>query len=178
MRQIRKFALPGGATLPLRVQVPGIDGKEFWKLLSPEPGCEVEGQILCAQPWTCWIHFDRTDRQITPCWKEAIGQCEQCRGCQRRFAAYLCVYSPKWKSRCLVHVTRWGFEHCPALHDENADLRGKRIRVSRGYRGTRDKVTCRIEEPAGVPFDPRWFVEPSDIMAQMLHIWGVQLREQ
>lgn len=174
MRRVRHYVLPGGAELPLRVDCPGIDGHEWWEIRSPKPGQSVQGVCLSARPWTTFIHYSQHEKEITPCWKSAGAACELCDTAERRFAGYLCLYEPQWRRRIIAPFTRFAYQHCQLLRSEPADLLLRTVTLSRGARGPRDKVSVRIGEVAEDVLDPCWYVTPSQIKAQMLHVWGIK----
>jgi len=127
----------------------------YFEIVRPKMGRDFDCIVLSESLLHTMTHYYNARTHL--CTKQ-LGACQGCDGKSgERYYGFLAGYFPNTKQKFIIELTQNAVENCPELQDEEANLRGCHIRISRRGRGSNGKVYCeflpRRYDPDGIPVE-------------------------
>lgn len=176
-RKLLWFDLPRGATIPLSVPAPA-EIVRFWRVVKLRQGELFTGVIRSAKLFACFAHYLPQSHTYAPCLAEAGVACEMCEGLPKRYLAALAMYTVSIPHEpCLLCLPRMAIRETPDLElCTGAALVGRQLTARRGpFAKSRVHLVLTSDKKLDIPED-KW-VQPGEVLAQLLLVWGVRYRE-
>jgi len=177
-RKLMWFSLPRGSTIPISIPAPA-EVLRFWRVVKLAPGDVFHGWIRSVQLLSTMVHYLASEKTYAPCLAEVPAPCSMCEHTSKRyFSALACYRHGADREAVIVCLPRMAVRGCPDLELlTGKDLVGKHITAKRGpFRKSRVEAWLGRQAPIDIP--PEKWVRPSELLAQLLLVWGVRYREE